>query len=167
MVAETLFPGQVTEVAIIEPWRARWFKFFNIDVNGFCKYTSMIDIRPTLDTAKNEICIMLSGAAAVDFFFPDLKLGGNRSDFSKAEELIQKTVNNGLSEAGPVTWNMLTEEQRNKIAQNIMKSEYERARKIISEHKDEILAVSKELKEKEHLTGEELRNILSSSPSKQ
>lgn len=163
VIAEALTPGRVGDVVIIEPWRTRLFKLFNIDAKGFCKYASMLDENLTLNTAKDEICIKLSGTAAVNFFFPDLKSGGNQDDFLRAEEIVQKIINNGLSEAGPVTWNMLTDEQRSRIAQDIMQKEYERAYKLIGEHNNEVLTVSKLLRGKWHLNGKEVNVILNTS----
>ncbi|MFZ5642336.1 MAG: hypothetical protein ACOY46_01950 [Bacillota bacterium] len=160
IVTEELAPGSIQEIRIIEPWRSRWFKLFNIEASGYVRSTPLLGKDPTLDNARKEICMALAGLASIDVLMPDVKYGSNRKDTQKVEDIVRKIIDNGISDAGPYTWNMLTENQRCEISQKIVSEEYERAKTIIVQNKENVEALAQQLREKYYLSGQEAIQII-------
>lgn len=161
IVTEELAPGTIKGIRIIEPWRARWFKFFGVDAGAaYVISTPLLDKDPTLDNARKEICMALGGLASNDVLMPEVKYGGNRSDTQTVEDIVRKIIDNGISDAGPYTWDMLTETQRCEISQKIVSEEYERAKTIIEQKKGKMEALAQELSEKYYLSGQEAVQII-------
>lgn len=163
VIAETISPGSVSDIRLIESWRFRLFKFFGSGTEGFTFSKSQALTRETLSGIKDDICIKLGGIASVTVLMPDDRYAGPSSDLADVDKLIQSAANNGMIGATPIRWDMLTSEQRSKIAQQIISEQFDRAKTIISSRKKTVMAIAEKLLAKNHVSKAELQTIMKSS----
>jgi len=134
---------------------------------------------------EDELAGLLGGRAAEELIFNDITTGA-ANDLERATKLARKMVTEyGMSERlGPLTFGRKEElvflgreigEQRNyseEVAQAIDKEirrliseAHEKAKSILTQHKDTLVRLAKKLIEVETLEGEELEAILSGVPA--
>ncbi len=134
---------------------------------------------------EDELAGLLGGRAAEELIFNDITTGA-ANDLERATKLARKMVTEyGMSEKlGPLTFGRKEElvflgreigEQRNyseDVAQAIdeeirrlIHEAYEKAKGILTQHKDALIQLAKKLIEVETLEGEELEAVLSGVPA--
>jgi len=134
---------------------------------------------------EDELAGLLGGRAAEELIFNDVTTGA-ANDLERATGLARKMVTEyGMSERlGPLTFGRKEElvflgreigEQRNyseEVAQAIdeeirrlISEAHEKARSILTQHKDTLIRLAKKLIEVESLEGEELEAVLSGVPA--
>ncbi len=134
---------------------------------------------------EDELAGLLGGRAAEELIFNDITTGA-ANDLERATKLARKMVTEyGMSERlGPLTFGRKEElvflgreigEQRNyseEVAQAIdeeirrlISEAHEKAKSILTQHKDTLVRLAKKLIEVETLEGEELQAVLSGGPA--
>jgi cell division protease FtsH len=134
---------------------------------------------------EDELVGLLGGRAAEELIFNDVTTGA-ANDLEQATKLARKMVTEyGMSERlGPLTFGRKEElvflgreigEQRNyseEVARaideeirRIINEAYEKAKSILTQHKDTLVRLAKKLIEVETLEGEELEAVLSAVPA--
>jgi len=134
---------------------------------------------------EDELAGLLGGRAAEELIFNDVTTGA-ASDLERATKLARQMVTEyGMSERlGPLTFGRKEElvflgreigEQRNyseEVAQvideeirRIISEAHEKARSVLTQHKDTLVRLAKKLIEVETLEGEELERVLSGVPA--
>ncbi len=134
---------------------------------------------------EDELAGLLGGRAAEELIFNDVTTGA-ANDLERATKLARKMVTEyGMSERlGPLTFGRKEElvflgreigEQRNyseEVAQaideeirRIISEAHERAKSILTQHKDTLVRLAKKLMEVETLEGEALETVLSGVPA--
>lgn len=134
---------------------------------------------------EDELAGLLGGRAAEELIFNDVTTGA-ASDLERATKLARQMVTEyGMSERlGPLTFGRKQElvflgreigEQRNyseEVAQvideeirRIISEAHEKARSVLTQHKDTLVRLAKKLIEVETLEGEELERVLSGVPA--
>jgi len=134
---------------------------------------------------QDELAGLLGGRAAEELIFNDVTTGA-ANDLEQATKLARKMVTEyGMSERlGPLTFGRKEElvflgreigEQRNyseEVAKSIdeeirrfISEAHEKAKSILTQHKDTLIRLAKKLIEVETLEGEELEAVLSGVPA--
>lgn len=109
----------------------------------------------------NDIQVSLAGLIAQKLISDEKEATyGAESDIKSVEKSIIALVNNGLTELGPINWNVLTSEEKRNIYNKIVDPLYEDTKKIILKNKGKILRLSEILEKKEILSGSKVREIL-------
>uniref|UniRef100_Q2RLN2 Peptidase M41 n=2 Tax=Neomoorella thermoacetica TaxID=1525 RepID=Q2RLN2_MOOTA len=160
VVAETLVPGSVNSVRLFKPWQMRWLLLFGNETMGYTNIKSSIKTQGTLSAIKNDICVNLGGLAALEVLMPENKYIGAKNDLEQIEKWVESTVNSGLLDNEGITWNSLSDQERSQIAHNIIPPEYQRAKNIISQHKEEVLVIAEALRKNYYVTGDQVRSLL-------
>ncbi len=135
----------------------------------------------------DDICVLMGGRCAEEIIFGNICTGA-MNDISRATELARKMVTQwGMSEnLGPITYGQKDEpifigkeiathkdysektaEAIDKEIKNIIMSQYERAKKILLEHKEKMIKLAETLYEKETLDSEAIYNLLEITPKKE
>ncbi|SFR12636.1 hypothetical protein [Desulfoscipio geothermicus] len=135
IVSEILSPGSIERVVLITPERAMWLSLFKRNEGGITYYKDIIKELPKLSSFEIHICRSLGGLAATNVFFPEDKYAGALADINQAKDLIIAIVNNGISEFGVATWDVLTDRQKSTLTNKIMDEQYNRAVKIVLSNK--------------------------------
>ncbi|GLI17867.1 hypothetical protein MTHERMOG20_23210 [Moorella thermoacetica] len=91
---------------------------------------------------------------------PENKYIGAKNDLEQIEKWVESTVNSGLLDNEGITWNSLSDQERSQIAHNIIPPEYQRAKNIISQHKEEVLVIAEALRKNYYVTGDQVRSLL-------
>ena len=138
------------------------------------------------DRLLDEICIMMGGRCSEEIIFNQFDTGA-ANDISRATDLARKMVTQwGMTDIlGPVTYGQKDEpifigreiathkDYSEKTAEiidaevkKIILNQYERARRILSEHKDQLIKLSETLFEKETLDAEEIYDLLGIKPER-
>ena len=142
-------------------------------------YTLQLPLEDKYLISKEEIIeqviVMLGGRVAEEIVFDELTSGAH-NDLERATELVRRMVcEYGMSSLGPRTFGKpskqvflgrdfvehkdygeKTADLIDKEIDNIIHLCYEQARKLILKNKDKLLQISKDLREKEIIEGEEL-----------
>jgi len=134
---------------------------------------------------EDELAGLLGGRAAEELIFDDVTTGA-ANDLERATKLARKMITEyGMSERlGPLTFGRKEElvflgreigEQRNyseEVARaideeirRIISEAHEKAKSILTQHKDTLIRLAKKLMEVETLEGEELEAVLSAVPA--
>lgn len=123
----------------------------------------------------DQIVVMLGGRVAEEIVFGELTSGAH-NDLEKVTELVRRMVcEYGMSSLGPRTFGKpskqiflgrdfiehidygeKTADLIDKEINNIIMSCYEKAKRLLLKNKDKLLQISKDLREKETIEGEEL-----------
>lgn len=109
----------------------------------------------------DQIAICLAGAAAEELIYAE-RSSGAAEDFRRAAELARELVTSGLSELGIATEETLGRDELRRAIRAILRREEGRARAILAEAGERLMAVARRLAEEERLDGEELRRLLAS-----
>lgn len=124
------------------------------------QHSANIDLRVKDDLYK-RIKVSLAGLASEELLSPrgEASLGAS-GDLKNVKDTVVLLVNNGLSSMGPVQWDLLTPDQREKIYSEIVTPLNNETKEIILKNKDQILKLSVELEKKRVIKGSEARKIL-------
>ncbi len=133
----------------------------------------------TKDEVLDQITVMLGGRVAEEMVFSELTSGAH-NDLERATELAKRMVcEYGMSNLGPRTFGKRdrqiflgkdiaelkdygeeTADAIDKEIRSIIDECYKRARDLISQNKEKLISIAKELIEKETLEGEDLEKLL-------
>jgi vesicle-fusing ATPase len=150
IMSETLNPGTVDMITVTSRGNAL----------GYVRHNNPED-QPlyTRSALEKQIMILLAGAVSEDLFLGERSTGA-AGDFQQATNLAEKIVATGLSRLGVVSEETLPRKDMYLICQEILQSLEAGAREILSGRKDSIVRIIDLLKEKERLSGNELRELL-------
>ncbi|MGE5508103.1 MAG: ATP-dependent zinc metalloprotease FtsH [Chitinophagales bacterium] len=152
-------------------------------------YTMYVPVEDKYVTTKTELleylAATLAGRAAEELVFKEVSTG-SESDLNHVTKLARKMITEyGMSEqVGPLSLGRAHEEQiflgrdisreRNyseevaaqvdREVRRIVEEEYETAKRILSEHREELDRVVEALKERETLSGDEFRTVVAGEP---
>jgi len=116
----------------------------------------------TVSQIEKSIRIYLAGLAAEEIVFGKKHVSTNASDdLSKIEDLIKKLCNSGLSPAGPVTWQVMSEEEKSKLYNDIVTEQYKTVVDILKANKTILLKLADELAANQTLTSNQINDIMS------
>ncbi len=162
IVAETLAPGTVTSVRLVEPWRKRWLVLLKESSEGYVhRSITQTNRHNTLSGVFDDICIGLAGLAAVETVLQE-KYRGAEGDITQAVNLLEHALNSGLIGAGPAPVKALTEEEKAQIIRDVLAREYERAKQVVADRRTDVEAVAARLQETNRMSGDELRALVGS-----
>ncbi len=133
----------------------------------------------TKEYLEDQITVLLGGRASEEVVLGKITTGAG-SDLERATEIARKMVCEwGMSDLGPLNFGEkegaiflgksltlkkeISEETARAIdreVSKIIKNAYERAKKLVSENRDKLEAIAKNLLEKEILTSEEIQAIV-------
>jgi len=134
----------------------------------------------------DDICVLMGGRVAEEIIFGDVCTGA-MNDINRATELARKMVTQwGMSDTlGPITYGQKDEpifigkeiathkdysektaEKIDEEIKNIITSQYERAKKILIDNKDNMIKLANTLYERETLDSEEIYELLGIKPKK-
>ncbi|MCT4563744.1 MAG: hypothetical protein N4A68_05425 [Maledivibacter sp.] len=109
----------------------------------------------------NDIQVSLAGLLAQELLSDEGEATyGAGSDIKSIEKSVIALVNNGLTELGPITWDVLTSDEKQNVYRKIVDPLYADTKKIILENKDKILRLSEDLAREKILSGSRVREIL-------
>lgn len=150
IMTETLNPGTVDMITVTSRGNAL----------GYVRQNNPED-QPlyTRSALEKQIMILLSGAVSEDLFLGERSTGA-AGDFEQAIILTEKIVATGLSRLGVVSENALPQNDLYMVSQEILQDLEAKVREILSGKKETIGRIIGLLKEKERLSGSELRELL-------
>ncbi|MFZ5753721.1 MAG: AAA family ATPase [Bacillota bacterium] len=150
LVSELLKPGSVDQVTVTSRGNAL----------GYVRHTQEEDEPLYTKTAlENQIMVLLAGALSEEIHLGE-KSTGATNDFQRALELTQKIVSSGLSRLGVVSPDHLPENEFYQVCQEILRQQENNVLEILNENKEMILCIVEHLKEKEKISGTELRSLM-------
>lgn len=140
----------------------------------------------TKEEVLEQVIVMLGGRVAEELMFAELTSGAH-NDLEKVTELVRRMVcEYGMSTLGPRTFGKPnrqvflgrdlgeqkdygdeTADRIDKEINSIIDQCYEKAKKLLIKNKDKLVIISKELREKETLEGEDLDKYFEQLPKEQ
>lgn len=140
----------------------------------------------TKEEVLEQVIVMLGGRVAEELIFAELTSGAH-NDLEKVTELVRKMVcEYGMSTLGPRTFGKPdrqvflgrdlgehkdygdeTADKIDKEINSIIDQCYEKAKKLLIKNKEKLVTISKELREKETLEGEDLDKYFEQLPKEQ
>lgn len=127
---------------------------------GFVSGTRVSRINTFLQIEKS-IRIYLAGLAAEELIFGKNQVSTSSvDDLNKVQELVIKLCNSGLSPLGPVTWDVMSDEERFNLYNSIVNEQYKTVMNILKNNKDVLLKLADELAAKGTLTRQQIRDIV-------
>jgi len=140
----------------------------------------------TKEEVLEQVIVMLGGRVAEELIFAELTSGAH-NDLEKVTELVRKMVcEYGMSTLGPRTFGKPdrqvflgrdlgehkdygdeTADKIDKEINSIIEECYEKAKKLLIKNKEKLVTISKDLREKETLEGEDLDKYFEQLPKEQ
>ncbi len=114
----------------------------------------------TKEYLENQIAVMLAGSVAEEMILGS-RSTGSHGDFEQAMRAAETILRSGMSDLGVVCPESLPQELKYQTLTAIVKTQEERARKYISDSKHVFSHIVDILLEKEKITGEQFRAIIS------
>lgn len=114
----------------------------------------------TRDFLENQIAIMLAGALAEEMLLGGRSTGAG-NDYLQATKAADQIINSGMSELGVIDPEILPKNLRYKTQKKILQAQEERVKNCLMNKKEQMSAVVELLLEKEKITGQKLRQIIS------
>ncbi len=150
VAAEALRPGTVAQVTV----SPRGFAL------GFVRHSPHDDTYiHSLETLKEEICILLAGAIAEDHLCGSRSTGA-ANDFEKALEIAKRIVMSGMSHLGPVDRDAASPDAIAGAIRGILGACENATSGLLERHKDALRNVAAELFENETIPGDRVRAML-------
>ncbi|MTI81439.1 MAG: hypothetical protein FH758_11255 [Firmicutes bacterium] len=116
---------------------------------------------PTKKDLNIKIRIYLAGIAAEKIVYSQEEqyISGS-DDLQKVKDLVILQCNNGLTSAGVILWDVLSEKEQSYLYKEIVTPQYDQVEKLLHNHRDTLLLIADKLQQKRSLTGEEINNIV-------
>lgn len=150
LVSEVVDSGSVASVTVTSRGRALGF-MRPVPAEERHLYTS--------DHILDQIAVCLGGAVAEEAIYGE-RSTGSMQDFEQANNLVSRLISSGLSSLGIVNEKYLSQEKLHRTADEILREQEERVRKIICASVDLIKRIGEELMEHEKISGEKFRRLL-------
>ncbi len=112
------------------------------------------------ETLEEEIAIALAGPLSEELICGSPSTGGT-SDMSRASDLAFRLVQGGMSSLGPVLEGITPAGMIHEEVSRILKGQKERLQHLFALHRPSLLLLAQRLYQKETLSGEEIRELLS------
>lgn len=112
------------------------------------------------DEIFKKIEVSLGGLAAEEVLSPTGASVGASGDLENVEALVVLLVNNGLSSLGPIQWDLLSVDQRQKLYTEIVNPLYEKTKKLLLLNQDSVKRLSNELVKRKVIDGVSAKQIL-------
>ncbi|WP_027717538.1 AAA family ATPase [Desulfovirgula thermocuniculi] len=151
LVSELVKPGSVSSLTITPRGQAL----------GYMRQVPEDD--PYLHTREyleNQVAVMLAGAVAEELVLGSRSTGAG-GDFQEAARVAEQMIKNGMSSLGVVDAESLPRGLRYRAITEILRGQEERVRRFLSERKELLEKVVEALLEKERISGEEFRRLVS------
>ncbi|MDF2890516.1 MAG: ftsH 3 [Clostridia bacterium] len=116
----------------------------------------------TCDYLKSRIAVALAGVLAEELIFGNRSTGGS-SDFKHASDMAKQIIYSGMSELGIISVEDIPRDQLHTAITSILREVENDTRDLLSKHKRDIKQVVELLLDKETISGDELRLILTNS----
>ncbi|MDF2532552.1 MAG: ftsH 3 [Clostridia bacterium] len=116
----------------------------------------------TCDYLKSRIAVALAGVLAEELIFGNRSTGGS-SDFKHASDMAKQIIYSGMSELGIISVEDIPRDQLHTAITSILREVENDTRDLLSKHKRVIKQVVELLLDKETISGDELRLILTNS----
>lgn len=162
LIREIEYPGSTIKAEIIAPSEiSKSHGWFNQPLpSGYVLGEKASRLLTKEDIEKN-IRIYLGGLAAEKLIYPeDQWYTSSSDDLEIVKNLVITLCNNGLSSSGPVTWEVLTPEERSILYKEIVDKQYDLVYENLQQHRQELLLISEQLKEHKVLTGNQIQGLL-------
>ncbi|HOV78690.1 MAG TPA: AAA family ATPase [Bacillota bacterium] len=117
----------------------------------------------TKDYLENQIAIMMAGAVAEETVLGN-RSTGSAGDFEQAMRTAETILKSGMSELGVVCLETLPQDLKHRTMTGIVRKQEERVRGQMSEMKMILIKVTDVLLEREKISGEYFRKIISDAP---
>jgi ATP-dependent Zn protease len=118
----------------------------------------------TCDFLKSRIAVALAGVLAEELIFGDRSTGGT-SDFKHASDMAKQIIYSGLSELGIISVEDIPRDQLHSTITSILREVENDTLNLLSERKKDLKQVAELLLDKETISGDELRLVLTNSSS--
>lgn len=116
----------------------------------------------TCDYLKSRIAVALAGVLAEELIFGNRSTGGS-SDFKHASDMAKQIIYSGMSELGIISVEDIPRDQLHSAITSILREVENDTRDLLSEHKRVLKQVVELLLDKETISGDELRLVLTNS----
>ncbi len=147
LVSEVVNPGSVDQVTVTARGNAL----------GYVRHNQTEDQQIyTKSALEKQIMIMLAGAVNEEIVLGE-KSTGSANDFQQALQLSEKIVSHGLSNLGVVSPDVVPKNEMYLTCQEILRNLEQKTVEIITCHQKALRRVVLILKEKEKISGDELR----------
>lgn len=165
IVREIELPGSTVKAEIVDTTViSKIYYWFGQPLpNGFVLGSTNSRLT-TQDEIIKSIRIYLAGLAAEKITYSDAQqYVSAEDDLEQVRKLVIKLCNHGLSPAGPVLWEALTEEEKAAVYREVVMPQYQLVMDTLKKHQDTMVIVAKQLKDKKELTGKEITEFLQQS----
>lgn len=150
IISEIVNPGSVDNVTVTSRGNAL----------GYVRHSHKEDqVLHTKSALEKQIMILLAGAISEEMFLGE-KSTGATNDYQKALELTEKIMISGLSRLGVVATNVLPQKEKYAVCKEILQEMEQRTKKLLAKTTDAMEIIINVLKEKERITGIQLRELL-------
>jgi len=151
LVGELIFPNSVASVNVASRSNAL----------GYVRNTQDDDMfLYTLDYLKGKISVSLAGAIAEDILLGSRSTGAS-SDFQHASDLARHIVFSGMSELGIISPEELPKDKLHEAISSILSNIEKNTMEMLKNNIDILKLIADELLDKETLSGDELRALIS------
>lgn len=150
LVGELLAPGSVASVTITPRGQALGYVRSAPEADRYLQ---------TLPQLEDQIAVLLAGAAAEEMVLGGRSTGSS-GDYEQAVDLAKRIVYCGLSRLGIVDANSLPGNELHVVTSEIIQTQEERCRDLLLQHESLLREIAAELRERETMTGDELRGKL-------
>lgn len=116
----------------------------------------------TCDYLKSRIAVALAGVLAEELIFGNKSTGGT-SDFKHASDMAKQIIYSGMSELGIISVEDIPRDQLHSAITSILREVENDTRGLLSEHERDLGQVVELLLDKETISGDELRLVLTNS----
>lgn len=129
---------------------------------GYVRQTPLDDTYLyTKDTIKNKIAVALAGAVSEEISLGSRSTGA-ANDFKQATDWAKQLINNGMSILGIISPEDLTKDLLHETLTSILQEAEEYAHKMILDHQEVLNKTVSLLLDKEYVSGDEFRLMLTS-----
>ncbi|WP_051585864.1 AAA family ATPase [Caldanaerobius polysaccharolyticus] len=153
IVSEMLERGSVANLTIVPRGNAMGFLRQSLEEDRYIY---------TREQLENQIMVCLAGSAAEKVILGNKSTGAS-NDFEKAVELAKEIIFSGLSSLGIISKDDISPKKVNDEVTNIISRLEKKTTELLIDNHFVIHKVVDVLREKETISGEELRSILNSS----
>lgn len=116
----------------------------------------------TCDYLKSRIAVALAGVLAEELIFGNRSTGGS-SDFKHASDMAKQIIYSGMSELGIISVEDIPRDQLHSTITSILREVENDTLSLLSGHKKNLRQVVELLLDKETISGDELRLVLTNS----
>jgi ATP-dependent Zn protease len=116
----------------------------------------------TCDYLKSRIAVSLAGVLAEELIFGNRSTGGS-SDFKHASDMAKQIIYSGMSELGIISVEDIPRDQLHSAITSILREVEKDTLDLLSKHKRKLKQVVELLLDKETISGDELRLVLTNT----